>query len=70
MAAVVLYLAVVIPGVKQLVNPLPTDTDAEKVEVLRIVGAANTMAIVALVAVIAMQVRQSNSKSTPTSNVL
>lgn len=56
MAAVVLYLAVVVPGVKQLMDPLSKDTEEERVEVLRIIGAGNTMAIACLVAVLAMQV--------------
>ncbi|KAG9014361.1 hypothetical protein FRB94_012767 [Tulasnella sp. JGI-2019a] len=58
MAGVVLYLSVVIPGVKTLMEPLAGETEAERVEVLRIVGAGNTMTIGCLLAVLAMQAGQ------------
>ena len=57
MAAVVLYLSVILPGVKTIVDPLPTETEAERMETLRVIGAGNTMGIVCLVAVLFMQVR-------------
>lgn len=55
MGAVVLYLAVVVPGVKTLMDPLMDATEGERVEVLRVVGAGNTMAIGCLLGVLAMQ---------------
>ncbi|KAG8847151.1 hypothetical protein FRB96_001669 [Tulasnella sp. 330] len=55
MGAVILYLAVVVPGVKTLMDPLVDEIESERVEVLRIIGAGNTMAIGCLVAVLAMQ---------------
>ena len=32
MAAVVLYLSAILPGIKTIVNPLPTETEAERIE--------------------------------------
>lgn len=58
MAAVILYLSVVVPGVKTIANPQKIETDAERIESLRVIGAANTMMIVCLAAVLLMQVRQ------------
>ncbi|KAG8897817.1 hypothetical protein FRC00_003780 [Tulasnella sp. 408] len=58
MAAVVLYLSVVVPGVKTIANPTQTETEAERIESLRVIGAANTMMIVCLAAVLLMQAGQ------------
>lgn len=58
MAAVILYLSVVVPGVKTIANPQKIETEAERIESLRVIGAANTMMIVCLAAVLLMQVSQ------------
>ena len=56
MVAIVLYLSVTIPGIRTIIEPLPTETEADHIETLRIIGASNTMSVVCLVAVLAMQV--------------
>lgn len=65
MAAVVLYLSVVVPGVKTIANPTQTETEAERIESLRVIGAANTMMIVCLAAVLLMQVSRRNHVEHP-----
>ncbi|KAG8900757.1 hypothetical protein FRB99_005771 [Tulasnella sp. 403] len=55
MAAVILYLSVTVPGVRTITQPLATETEGERIESLRVIGAGNTMMIVCLVAVLAMQ---------------
>ncbi|KAG8930446.1 hypothetical protein FRC03_008846 [Tulasnella sp. 419] len=58
LAAVVLYLSVTIPGLRTIVEPLETETESDRIETLRVIGAGNTMAIVCLIGVLAMQAGQ------------
>ncbi|KAG9100890.1 hypothetical protein FRC06_003571 [Ceratobasidium sp. 370] len=59
---VILYAAVVIPALRIIVTPLPTDSRNEQIESLRILAAGNTLIIICLVAVLFLQGGQEYAK--------
>ncbi|KAF8677586.1 ER membrane protein SH3 [Rhizoctonia solani] len=55
MFGIILYASVVIPALRIIVSPLETDGRKERTESLRILAAANTLIVICLVGVLAMQ---------------
>jgi hypothetical protein len=51
-----LYTTVVIPGIRTVADPLETDTRTDQVEALRVLAAGNTLIVLCLGLVLALQV--------------
>lgn len=52
-----MYLSVGVPACRTVAHPLPVDTREDQIEALRVLSAGNTIIIVLLGAVLALQVR-------------
>ena len=54
--SIAVYLTVCVPGSRTIADPVPEDTRHDQVEALRILSAGNTIIIVLLGAILALQV--------------
>jgi hypothetical protein len=55
--AISVYLAVTVPNLRTVVTPADVDTRADRIEAMRILSAGNTIIMVILGAILALQVR-------------
>lgn len=56
--AIALYLSVTVPALRTIVDPVEVDTREDRIEAMRVLAAGNTIIVVLLGAILALQVSE------------